>query len=75
MAWSKSTSGEKMSENTETQQSESVAPIQMRVERMYLKDASFESPGSPTIFSEQWTPETQADINTKVDQRERTVLR
>ena len=67
MAWSKSTSGEKMSENTETQQSESVAPIQMRVERMYLKDASFESPGSPTIFSEQWKPETQVDINTKVD--------
>ena len=52
--------------------------IQMRIERLYLKDASFESPGSPTIFTEQWRPETQVDINTKVnnlgDNRHEVVL-
>ncbi len=51
---------------------------QLRIERLYLKDASFESPGSPTIFSEQWRPETQVDINTTVnnlgDNRHEVVL-
>ena len=51
---------------------------QLRIERMYLKDASFESPGSPSIFSEQWRPETQVDINTTVnnlgDNRHEVVL-
>jgi preprotein translocase subunit SecB len=54
------------------------AQIQMRIERMYLKDASFESPGTPTIFGEQFRPETQVDINTKVnnlgDNRHEVVL-
>ena len=52
--------------------------IQMRIERLYLKDASFESPGSPSIFGEQWRPQTQVDINTKVnnlgDNRHEVVL-
>ncbi len=51
---------------------------QLRIERLYLKDASFESPGSPTIFGEQWRPETQVDINTTVnklgDDRHEVVL-
>lgn len=51
---------------------------QLRIERLYLKDASFESPGSPTIFSEQWRPQTQVDINTSVnnlgDNRHEVVL-
>ncbi|MEE4283504.1 MAG: protein-export chaperone SecB [Pseudomonadales bacterium] len=51
---------------------------QLRIERMYLKDASFESPGTPSIFSEQWRPETQVDINTTVnnlgDNRHEVVL-
>ena len=51
---------------------------QLRIERLYLKDASFESPGTPSIFSEQWRPETQVDINTTVnnlgDQRHEVVL-
>ncbi len=51
---------------------------QLRIERLYLKDASFESPGSPTIFREKWQPETQVDINTTVnnlgDSRHEVVL-
>ena len=38
--------------------------VQMRIERIYVKDASFESPGAPSIFSEQFQPEMQVDINT-----------
>ena len=40
--------------------------IQMRIERVYLKDASFESPGAPLIFREQFKPEMQVQINTDI---------
>ncbi len=38
---------------------------QIRIERIYLKDVSWESPRSPQIFTESFQPEVQADINTK----------
>jgi len=45
---------------------------QIRLERMYLKDASFESPASPQIFRETWKPEVQVDINTRSERFEDT---
>ena len=51
---------------------------QLTIERIYLKDASFESPGAPVIFTEQFRPEYQVDINTRVnslgDNRHEVVL-
>lgn len=38
---------------------------QLLLERLYLKDASFESPRSPTVFTEDWRPEFKLDINTR----------
>jgi preprotein translocase subunit SecB len=38
---------------------------QVLLERLYLKDVSFESPGSPGIFAGRWQPEFQLDINTR----------
>jgi preprotein translocase subunit SecB len=38
---------------------------QVLLERLYLKDASFESPRSPAVFTERWQPEFQLDINTR----------
>ena len=38
---------------------------QVRLERIYLKDASFESPRSPDVFGEQAQPDFQLDINTR----------
>jgi preprotein translocase subunit SecB len=38
---------------------------QVRLERLYLKDASFESPRTPAVFTESWKPEFQLDINTR----------
>ena len=38
---------------------------QVRLERLYLKDASFESPASPTIFREQWQPAVDLELNTR----------
>jgi len=45
---------------------------QVRLERIYLKDASWESPKSPNIFSENWTPEVHADINTRSNRVDET---
>ena len=40
---------------------------QVRLQRIYLKDASFESPRSPSVFLEAWKPELQVDINTRAE--------
>jgi len=53
--------------------------VQLRIERLYLKDASFESPGSPSIFAQQqWRPKSHVDINTRTnslgDNRHEVVL-
>ena len=37
---------------------------QVRLERIYTKDISFESPNSPDVFRQQWKPEVQLDIHT-----------
>ena len=44
---------------------EKVDSVQLRLERIYLKDASFESPQSPAVFEAQWNPEMSVDINTR----------
>lgn len=38
---------------------------QVLLERLYLKDASFESPRSPDVFRDDWKPEFQLDVNTR----------
>ncbi len=45
---------------------------QVVLERMYLKDASWESPKSPDVFTETWQPEIQVDINTRSNRLEET---
>ena len=45
---------------------------QVRLERIYLKDASWESPRSPQVFGEQWQPELQVDINSRVNRVDET---
>ena len=42
------------------------APMRMRIDKIYLKDASFESPASPQIFVSTWQPELKLDVNTRV---------
>lgn len=38
---------------------------QITLERLYLKDASFENPRSPAVFAESWRPEFHLDVNTR----------
>lgn len=37
---------------------------QFRFIRTYLKDSSFESPNSPTLFAEEWKPEVKMQMET-----------
>lgn len=38
--------------------------LNLQVQKIYLKDQSFESPVSPTIFGEKWKPEANVQVNT-----------
>lgn len=37
---------------------------QFDIQRIYVKDISFETPNSPAIFTVEWKPEINLDINT-----------
>lgn len=37
---------------------------QLNLERIYVKDVSFESPQAPQIFTQQWKPQVKLDLNT-----------
>ncbi len=50
-----------MPEN-ETQQND--AQPQFALQRIYVKDISFESPNAPEVFQQQWKPQINMDLNT-----------
>lgn len=37
---------------------------QFDIQRLYIRDASLETPGAPQIFKEQWRPEVNLQLNT-----------
>lgn len=39
--------------------------IDFNIQRIFLKDISFECPNSPTIFQKEWQPEVKLDLDTK----------
>jgi len=41
---------------------------QFEIQRIYLKDVSFEAPNSPRVFTEQWKPETSVQLSTEMAQ-------
>lgn len=38
---------------------------QFAIQRIYVKDISYEAPGVPSVFQGEWKPELNLDINTK----------
>lgn len=38
---------------------------QFAIQRLYLKDLSFEAPSSPGIFLEKWEPQVNVELNTQ----------
>ncbi|OEY65549.1 protein-export chaperone SecB [Marinobacter sp. X15-166B] len=43
---------------------ENANQAQFALQRIYLKDVSFESPNSPMVFQQQWQPQVNLDLNT-----------
>jgi preprotein translocase subunit SecB len=41
---------------------------QFGLQRIYIKDVSFETPHSPGIFREQWKPDMSLNLNTQVQE-------
>lgn len=39
--------------------------VEFNIQRIYVKDISFECPNSPDIFKKEWAPEVKMDIDTK----------
>lgn len=52
-----------MSDNKETNSETAGVEPQFAIEKIYLKDVSFESPAAPAMFTEDWTPEINMDLN------------
>lgn len=47
------------------------ASQKFEIQKIYVKDISFETPSSPTIFTQKWNPKTNVHIhteNTKLDE-------
>lgn len=44
-----------------------MSQLQLRLDRLYLKDLSFESPSTPGVFTQQWKPSFQLDLNTRTE--------
>ncbi|TAN46761.1 MAG: protein-export chaperone SecB [Methylococcaceae bacterium] len=49
-----------MSENTGEQEK------QFAIQKLYIKDVSFESPNSPQVFTEHWEPQVNLNLNSAV---------
>jgi preprotein translocase subunit SecB len=56
-----------MADETQVNQDNSAqatAP-QFAIQRIYIKDVSFETPNSPAIFQTEWQPEIKLDLDTR----------
>lgn len=52
-----------MAEDSPQQPQEPAA--EFAIQKLYLKDVSFEAPNSPEIFLKEWKPETNVQLNTE----------
>jgi preprotein translocase subunit SecB len=59
-----------MSEQTNEQQNNDT---QFMIQRVYIKDFSFEAPNTPAVFPQQWEPQLNLDVNTTASELEANV--
>lgn len=52
---------------------ETNAEAQFMIQRIYIKDSSFETPNTPAVFQQQWEPELSLDLNTQHNKLEEGV--
>ncbi len=51
--------------NAEGQQTQNAPDKHLAIQRIYVKDLSFESPRAPQVFSEDWRPEVNVNLNSQ----------
>lgn len=54
-----------MSDEIQTNEAAQGQEPQFAIQRIYMKDVSFETPNSPAIFQVEWKPDVQLDLDTK----------
>lgn len=47
---------------------------QFMIQRIYVKDSSFETPNTPAVFQQQWEPELNLDLNMTNSQLEKGIF-
>ena len=57
-----------MSENEQNAAAQEAQGPQFAVQRVYIKDASFESPNAPEVFMTPWQPEVGLEMNSQTAQ-------
>lgn len=46
-------------------QEEAQTPFELQIQRIYVKDVSFEAPNLPTIFQQEWKPQLGFELDTE----------
>ena len=54
-----------MAEQNATPAADQQAAPQFSIQRIYVKDISFETPNSPEIFTKEWKPDVKLDLDNK----------
>ncbi len=54
-----------MSEQNETMAAQDEQGTQFALQRIYIKDLSFEAPKSPEVFRKEWAPQIEMQLNTR----------
>lgn len=47
--------------------------VQFAIQRIFVKDISFEAPNAPAIFRKEWKPEVKLDLDTRSEKLEENV--
>ncbi len=50
------------------------AQQQFAIQKIYVRDVSYESPNAPAVFTGEWQPEVNLDLNTQADPLEEGVF-
>lgn len=54
-----------MSKDQESQENPQVPQLELSIQRIYVKDVSFETPNSPGIFTGEWKPNLDLNLGTE----------
>lgn len=62
------TATEEPTQKTTSAQDESAPKSEFLIQRIYVKDISYETPQTPVIFQQEWKPDLNLQINTTTSQ-------